>query len=99
MLGTAVPHPQVADDKLYRSTDADDPIAKRLRSIVSWASQRTRDRVLRSIKDGEKDDPAVKAAEEVMDGFIDDVCRLKIDTSVPFWVRRGLFRCPVVAAG
>ncbi|BGP25769.1 mtw1 kinetochore complex, DSN1 [Rhodotorula toruloides] len=80
----AVPHPQVADDKLYRSTDADDPIAKRLRSIVSWASQRTRDRVLRSVKDGEKDDPAVKSAEEIMDGFIDDVCRLKVDTSVPF---------------
>ncbi|BGP01040.1 Proteophosphoglycan ppg4 [Rhodotorula toruloides ATCC 204091] len=80
----AVPHPQVADDKLYRSTDADDPIAKRLRSIVSWASQRTRDRVLRSVKEGERDDPAVKAAEEIMDGFIDDVCRLKVDTSVPF---------------
>jgi hypothetical protein len=42
---------------------------------------------LRSVKEGERDDPAVKAAEEIMDGFIDDVCRLKVDTSVPFRVR------------
>ncbi|GAA6028730.1 hypothetical protein JCM8097_007366 [Rhodosporidiobolus ruineniae] len=79
----AVPHPKVADDKLYRSTDADDPLAKRLRSIVSWAAQRTRDRVFAGVEDGEMD-ASRRAAKEVMDGFIQDVCDLKVDTSVPY---------------
>ncbi|GAA6011672.1 hypothetical protein JCM10207_004203 [Rhodosporidiobolus poonsookiae] len=79
----AVPHPQVADDKLYRSTDADDPLAKRLRSIVSWSAQRTRDRVFRSIRDDAMDD-AQKAAKDVIDSFISDVCSLRVDTSVPY---------------
>ncbi|GAA5955920.1 hypothetical protein JCM21900_003873 [Sporobolomyces salmonicolor] len=78
----AVPHPQVADNKLYRSTDADDPLAKRLRSIVSWAAQRTRDRIFRS-EDGELD-PVQRVAKEVVEGFIADVCSLRVDTSVPF---------------
>ncbi|GAA5868365.1 hypothetical protein JCM1840_005657 [Sporobolomyces johnsonii] len=77
----AVPHPQVADDRLYRSTDADDPLAKRLRSIVSWAAQRTRDRIFRS---EDELDPAQRVAKEVVEGFIADVCSLRVDTSVPF---------------
>ncbi|CEQ41236.1 SPOSA6832_02907, partial [Sporobolomyces salmonicolor] len=79
---TAVPHPQVADDKLYRSTDGDDPLAKRLRSIVSWAAQRTRDRIFRS--EGGELDPVQRVAKEVVEGFIADVCSLRVDTSVPF---------------
>ncbi|BGP56525.1 hypothetical protein JCM8202v2_004146 [Rhodotorula sphaerocarpa] len=79
----AVPHPQVADDKLYRSTDASDPIAKRLRSIVSWAAQRTRDRMFRSIREDEMG-PAQTAAKGVVDAFIEDVCSLRVDTSVPY---------------
>ncbi|GAA5860867.1 hypothetical protein JCM3774_003169 [Rhodotorula dairenensis] len=79
----AVPHPQVADDKLYRSTDASDPIAKRLRSIVSWAAQRTRDRIFRGTREDEMS-AAQAAAKRVVDGFIDDVCSLRIDTSVPY---------------
>ncbi|BGP17595.1 hypothetical protein JCM10213_001245 [Rhodosporidiobolus nylandii] len=79
----AVPHPQVSDDKLYRSTDADDPLAKRLRSIVSWAAQRTRDRVFRSVEENAMDS-VQRAAKDVMDGFIADVCSLRVDTSVPF---------------
>ncbi|TNY24438.1 Proteophosphoglycan ppg4 [Rhodotorula diobovata] len=79
----AVPHPQVADDKLYRSTDASDPLAKRLRAILSWASQRTRGRVLApALPDG--GDEVERAAREVVDGWVDDVCRLRVDTSVPF---------------
>ncbi|GAA5999648.1 uncharacterized protein JCM10292_003670 [Rhodotorula paludigena] len=77
----AVPHPQVADDKLYRSTDAADPLAKRLRSLVSWAAQRTRDRVRQL---AEPESPAERAARDVVDAFVDDVCRLRVDTSVPF---------------
>ncbi|GAA5991029.1 hypothetical protein JCM10908_006510 [Rhodotorula pacifica] len=79
----AVPHPQVADDKLYRSTDASDPIAKRLRSIVSWAAQRTRDRIFRSVREDEMS-AAQTAAKRVVDAFIEDVCSLRVDTSVPY---------------
>ncbi|KWU44790.1 hypothetical protein RHOSPDRAFT_17350, partial [Rhodotorula sp. JG-1b] len=79
----AVPHPQVADDKLYRSTDASDPIAKRLRSIVSWAAQRTRDRIFRGVRDDEMS-VAQSAAKGVIDAFIEDVCSLRVDTSVPY---------------
>lgn len=85
----AVPHPQVADDKLYRSTDASDPIAKRLRSIVSWAAQRTRDRIFRSVRDDEMS-VAQSAAKGVIDAFIEDVCSLRVDTSVPYQVRGAL---------
>lgn len=81
-----MPHPQVADDKLYRSTDASDPIAKRLRSIVSWAAQRTRDRMFRSFREDEMG-PAQTAAKGVVDAFIEDVCSLRVDTSVPYQVR------------
>ncbi|GAA5825154.1 hypothetical protein JCM11251_006122 [Rhodosporidiobolus azoricus] len=80
----AVPHPQVADDKLYRSTDADDPLAKRLRSIVSWSAQRTRDRIDRSLPPEKERNEVERLAKEVMDGFIADVCSLRVDTSVPF---------------
>ncbi|GAA5875728.1 hypothetical protein JCM8547_007051 [Rhodosporidiobolus lusitaniae] len=80
----AVPHPQVADDKLYRSTDADDPLAKRMRSIVSWAAQRTRDRVFRTVPNERDMDNVQRAAKDVMDEFIADVCNLKVDTSVPY---------------
>ncbi|GAA5908759.1 hypothetical protein JCM6882_008199 [Rhodosporidiobolus microsporus] len=80
----AVPHPQVADDKLYRSTDADDPLAKRLRSIVSWSAQRTRDRIYRSLPPEGERDAAQRMAREVMDEFVADVCSLRVDTSVPF---------------
>ncbi|GAA5972034.1 hypothetical protein JCM11641_002464 [Rhodosporidiobolus odoratus] len=79
----AAPHPQVADDKLYRSTDADDPLAKRLRSIVSWSAQRTRNRVHPSTPGAEMDE-AERVAKDVLDGFIADVCSLRVDTSVPF---------------
>lgn len=82
----AVPHPQVADDKLYRSTDASDPIAKRLRSIVSWAAQRTRDRIFRGVREDEMS-VAQSAAKGVIDAFIEDVCSLRVDTSVPYQVR------------
>ncbi|BGP49278.1 hypothetical protein JCM10450v2_005162 [Rhodotorula kratochvilovae] len=78
----AVPHPQVADDKLYRSTDASDPLARRLRSLLSWASQRARGRVLRDAPD--ELGAAERAAKEVMDGWVEDVCALRVDTSVPF---------------
>ncbi|GAA5850702.1 hypothetical protein JCM9279_006397 [Rhodotorula babjevae] len=82
----AVPHPQVADDKLYRSTDASDPLAKRLRALLSWASQRTRGRVLAPSGLGDKGegDEVERAAREIVDGWVEDVCRLKVDTSVPF---------------
>ncbi|GAA5923012.1 hypothetical protein JCM3775_006224 [Rhodotorula graminis] len=82
----AVPHPQVADDKLYRSTDASDPLAKRLRALLSWASQRTRGRVLAPSGLGDKGegDEVERAAREIVDSWVDDVCRLKVDTSVPF---------------
>lgn len=83
---TAVPHPQVADDKLYRSTDAEDPLAKRLRSIVSWSAQRTRDKVFRSTPLDKLDD-AQTIAKDVMNEFIADICSLKVDTSVPYQVR------------
>ncbi|GAA6055632.1 hypothetical protein JCM3770_006734, partial [Rhodotorula araucariae] len=78
----AVPHPQVADDKLYRSTDGADPLARRLRSLLSWASQRARGRVLREAGDGLAS-AAEQAAKDVMDSWIDDVCALRVDTSVP----------------
>ena len=86
----AVPHPQVADDKLYRSTDASDPLAKRLRALLSWASQRTRGRVLAPSGLGDKGegDEVERAAREIVDGWVEDVCRLRVDTSVPFSVRR-----------
>lgn len=91
----AVPHPQVADDKLYRSTDASDPLAKRLRAILSWASQRTRGRVLApALPDG--GDEVERAAREVVDGWVDDVCRLRVDTSVPFSVRPSSL-CPAAS--
>ncbi|TKA51341.1 hypothetical protein B0A53_05272 [Rhodotorula sp. CCFEE 5036] len=79
----AVPHPQVADDKLYRSTDASDPIVKRLRSIISWAAQRTRDRLFRSVREDEMS-VAQSAAKGVIDAFIEDVCSLRVDTSVSY---------------
>ena len=85
----AVPHPQVADDKLYRSTDASDPIAKRLRSIISWAAQRTRDRLFRSVREDEMS-VAQSAAKGVIDAFIEDVCSLRVDTSVSYQVRGAL---------
>lgn len=85
LLRAATPHPQVADDKLYRSTDASDPIAKRMRSIVSWSSQRVRDRMFRSVREDEMS-AAQTAAKSVIDAFIDDVCSLRVDTSVPYQV-------------
>lgn len=39
----AVPHPDVDDSKLYRSTDPTAPPALRLRSLLSWTAQRQRD--------------------------------------------------------
>ncbi|GAA6060355.1 hypothetical protein JCM10212_004539 [Sporobolomyces blumeae] len=82
----AVPHPQVADDKLYRSTDADEPLAKRLRSIISWASQRTRDRVFAAGKSRSEEalDKDERFAKGIVDDFIADVCNLRVDTSIPY---------------
>lgn len=94
----AVPHPQVADDKLYRSTDASDPIAKRLRSIVSWAAQRTRDRIFRGVREDEMS-VAQSAAKGVIDAFIEDVCSLRVDTSVPYQVRGALPSSAGVCSG
>lgn len=79
----AVPHPQVPDDKLYRSTDGSEPLARRLRSIFSWTAQRQRDKVFPS---STPSDPAQAFAKEIVDSFITDICESRLDVSVPYRV-------------
>lgn len=79
----AVPHPQVPDDKLYRSTDGSEPLARRLRSIFSWTAQRQRDKVFAS---SAPSDPTQAFAKEIVDSFITDICESRLDVSVPYKV-------------
>ncbi|SCV69424.1 BQ2448_2444 [Microbotryum intermedium] len=75
------PHVSVPDDKLYRQTNAEDPVARRLRSILSWTAQRQRDRVFASTSVS----PNSRAcASAVIDQFISGICDSSIDVSVPF---------------
>ncbi|ORY41188.1 Mis12-Mtw1 protein family-domain-containing protein [Leucosporidium creatinivorum] len=77
----AVPHPQVPDDKLYRSTDGSEPLARRLRSIFSWTAQRQRDKVF---PHSAPSDPNQGFAKEIVDSFITDICESRLDVSVPY---------------
>jgi hypothetical protein len=81
----AVPHPQVPDDKLYRSTDGSEPLARRLRSIFSWTAQRQRDKVFPS-NSAPSSDPTQAFAKEIIDSFITDICESRLDVSVPYKV-------------
>lgn len=74
-----MPHPEIDDGELWRSTDPLLPIAARTRSILSWATQRSRITVF----EGAKSTPERDLAKSVVDSFIDDICNLVIDTSVP----------------
>jgi len=76
---TAMPHPEIDDKELWRSTDPLLPIAAQTRSIVSWATQRSRIKVF----EGAKSTPERDLAKSVVDSFIDDICNLVVDTSVP----------------
>ncbi|KAK4046920.1 hypothetical protein OIV83_005711 [Microbotryomycetes sp. JL201] len=76
----AVPHPLVPDNLLYRSTDATEPVARRLRSILSWTTQRRRDQLQLESKSSQDTDVAL--AFEVIGQFISDVCDSRIDVSV-----------------
>ncbi|KDE03923.1 hypothetical protein MVLG_05615 [Microbotryum lychnidis-dioicae p1A1 Lamole] len=75
------PHVSVPDDKLYRQTNAEDPVARRLRSILSWTSQRQRDRVFASTSVSPNSRACASAA---IDQFINGICDSSIDVSVPF---------------
>ncbi|GAA5956945.1 hypothetical protein JCM3765_006648 [Sporobolomyces pararoseus] len=77
---TATPHPEIKNEELWRSTDPLLPIAARTRSIISWATQRDRTRLF----DGKRLNETEMVAKEVIDGFIEGICDLSIDTSVPF---------------
>ncbi|GAA5995815.1 hypothetical protein JCM5350_000571 [Sporobolomyces pararoseus] len=77
---TATPHPEIKNEELWRSTDPLLPIAARTRSIISWATQRDRTRLF----DGKRLNDTEQVAKEVIDGFIEGICDLSIDTSVPF---------------
>lgn len=76
---TAMPHPEIDDKELWRSTDPLLPIAAQTRSIVSWATQRSRIKVF----EGARSTPERDLAKSVVDSFIDDICNLVVDTSVP----------------
>lgn len=77
----ATPHPEIANGELWRSTDPLLPIASRTRTIISWATQRDRTRLF----DGKQGlSEAERVAKEAIDGFIEGICDLSIDTSVPF---------------
>jgi hypothetical protein len=82
----ALPHDEVQDDRLYRSTDAGAPVALRLRALLSWTSQRVRNREfpLSSAGDewvNEGGDETRAMAKELIDEFIIDVCQSKVDVS------------------
>ncbi|GAA5933226.1 uncharacterized protein JCM15063_001258 [Sporobolomyces koalae] len=76
---TATPHPEISDSELWRSTDPLLPIAARTRSIISWATQRDRTKLL----EGRPLSRTEQVAKSVIDSFIEDVCNLSLDTTVP----------------
>ncbi|KAM0791816.1 hypothetical protein ACM66B_004076 [Microbotryomycetes sp. NB124-2] len=77
----AVPHPLVPDNLLYRSTDATEPVARRLRSILSWTTQRRRDQLHLDRQANQDADSAL--ALDIVNQFINDVCESRLDVSVP----------------
>ncbi|KAI5476587.1 Mtw1 kinetochore complex, DSN1 [Pseudohyphozyma bogoriensis] len=78
----AVPHPSVPTDKLYRSTSADDPIAERIRAVVSWTAQRQRDKLFPAPSSASSS-AAETLAKRVINSFIADLPKREVDCSVP----------------
>ncbi|GAA5836788.1 hypothetical protein JCM3766R1_006264 [Sporobolomyces carnicolor] len=76
---TATPHPDIANAELWRSTDPLLPIASRTRTILSWATQRDRTRLF----EGKRLSEAEQIAKSAIDDFVDGICDLSIDTSIP----------------
>ncbi|KAL8286998.1 hypothetical protein RQP46_004004 [Phenoliferia psychrophenolica] len=74
----AIPHPDVPDDRLYRSTDNELPVAVRLRSVLVWTSSRQRDATFV----GDAGDPARRLARTIVDAFIDDLTKSRLDVAV-----------------
>ncbi|GAA6020595.1 hypothetical protein JCM11491_000808 [Sporobolomyces phaffii] len=76
---TATPHPEIPDHELWMSTDPTQPAATRTRTLLSWATQRDRTKLF----DGRRLTSTERVAKAAIDEFIDGICNLSIDTSVP----------------
>lgn len=92
---TALPHPDVPSKRLYRATQPSAPPAIRLRSVVSWTSQRQRDLTFpesngsgseasaRNSRSKSKGPTEVEKrfSKTIVDGFIKGICGKVIDCS------------------
>lgn len=73
----AAPHKNVPNDRLFRHAGgAEVPLAHRMRSVLSWASQRHRDAAFPAGRA-----PANDAAAAAVAGFIERVCASQVNVS------------------
>lgn len=78
---TAIPHPSLPTNTLYRHIKADDPPAIRFRTLVTWSLHRLKEGMRAKLQDTQSDPAVRQAAVKIADALIKDVAEKRIDLS------------------